>query len=283
MTTAAVTAADETFMPLLRGWVLSLQRCQPQPVDTLACFDLGLEPSSLDWLAAHGVQVLQAQWDLPVAADLREQQPHLRALTVRPFLPRYLPGHDMLVWLDADTWVQVPTMLGWLVQAARSGALAAVPEVDRAYRHARGMAVWRSQRMAAGFGAAAGERTSWDRYINAGVYALRADAPHWQAWARHFEQGLSASAGRLVCDQSALNHAMWTEPLPVHPLPAVCNWLCHLALPGYDPARSRFCEPHAPHTPIGIIHLTGSTKNKTVQAFGPQGPQAVSLRFSEAP
>jgi hypothetical protein len=39
--------------------------------------------------------------------------------------------------------------------------------------------------------------------------------------------------GTQCCDQAALNYTVWTERLPVHPLPALCNWTCHLAIPAF--------------------------------------------------
>jgi hypothetical protein len=96
--------------------------------------------------------------------------------------------------------------------------------------------------------------------VNAGVYCLEADAPHWSRWAEHFRASLQASRGAVCCDQSALNHMLWSERLPLHPLNAHCNWLCHLALPVTEAGGDRLVEPLAPHAPIGIVHLTDLAK-----------------------
>ena len=39
-------------------------------------------------------------------------------------------------------------------------------------------------------------------------------------------------------------------------LPAWCNWLCETP-PLWDEAREIFVEPYVPHTPIGVMHLSG--------------------------
>jgi len=108
-------------------------------------------------------------------------------------------------------------------------------------------------------------------YYNAGVFALRADAPHWKIWEECFREGLNATKGATICDQTALNHALWSSKLPVHPLPAICNWTCHLAIPAYDMKSGLLCEPNLPYEPIGIIHLTGGTKNHEVEYTDKQG------------
>lgn len=280
MRTLIVTAGDEGFMPLLRGLVESLQQWEPRPFTDLACLDVGLGPESREWVSRYAAHVVSPGWDLPVDPALREAKPHVRALTARPFLPKYFPGYDIYLWIDADAWVQSPFALEWCLAAAAKGALAAAPEVDRAYRHSKNVVEWRRSRMQRYFGDEAAGKLGLELYLNSGVFALRADAPHWEPWARHFSDGLKATNGTLLTDQTALNHMLWTEKLPVHPLPALCNWLCHLAVPGFDARRQKFYEPFAPSQPIGILHLAGKSRHYTLEFKGGDSPaRSMSLRY----
>jgi hypothetical protein len=274
-----VTSADEAFMPLLSGLVGSLQQWKTRAFDDLACFDLGLAPKSRQWIEGFATHVVEPGWDLPVNEKLRQEQPELRALTVRPFLPRYFPGYDVYLWIDADAWVQERFALEWLLAAASTGRLAAVPQVHHAYLQTERNFNWRIRHMQACFGQEAGRRLLWDSYFNAGVFALHADAPHWALWAKWFSLGLEATRGKLCCDQTALNQAIWMEQLPVTPLPALCNWLCHLALPRFDVARRKFCEPIAPGHPIGILHLSANSKDMHLELRSEDRSHKVSLRF----
>jgi hypothetical protein len=282
MRTLVVTAANETLAPLLRGLIESMNQWQPRPFTDLACFDLGFAPETLEWVRGHATQVVEPGWDLPVAAKLRTEKSELRALTVRPFLPNYFPAYDAYLWIDADAWVQERFALEWFFAEAAEGALAVVPQVDRAYRLTSGIVGLRINRTLAYFGQAAASRVVWNSYFDSSVLALRADAPHWARWARSFRAGLAATKGELCCDQTALNHVLWTERLPVRPLPALCNWLCHLALPGFDPVRGQLCEPFAPCNPIGIVHLTGRTSQEAFKLPAAGSAPAVSLRFRGA-
>lgn len=282
MRTLVVTAANEAFMPLLRGLVESLQQWEPRPFNDLACFDLGLASGSRRWIERMATHVVEPGWDLPVDEKLRREQPELRALTVRPFLPRYFPGYDIYLWIDADAWVQERFALEWLHAAAAAGRLATVPQVHHAYLQTEGNFNWRMQRMQACFGQEAGCRLLWDSYFNAGVFALHADAPHWALWAKWFTLGLKTVDGKLCCDQTALNQAIWMERLPVTPLPALCNWLCHLALPRFDVARKKFCEPTAPGLPIGILHLSANSKDTHLEVHREDRAHKVNLRFPGA-
>lgn len=282
MRTLICTAADEAFAPLLRGLVLSLRQWEPRPYTSVACLDVGLGPRTREWLAGYAEHVVEPGWDLPVAAQLRVERPYLRAITARPFLPRYFPGYDVYLWIDADAWVQERFAIDWYLAVAAGGLLAATPQVDRAYRQTAHLVRWRTRRLQAYFGAGAAARASWETYFNSGVFALRAGAPHWRAWAEAFAQGLESTRGTLCEDQTALNYALWARQLPVGPLPAVCNWLCHLAPPAFDADHSKFCEPLFPRHRIGIMHLTAKTKDLCLELPGEQGPRAVSLRFSGA-
>lgn len=282
MRTLVVSAANEAFMPLLRGLVASLLQWDDRPFSDLAVLDVGLEAQSRAWITSRGALLAVPGWDLPVDAQLRDQQPHLRAFTARVFLPRYFPGYDVYLWIDADAWVQERIALDWYFAIAARGAMAVVPHVDRSYNHSAVLMDWRTRRVSAYYGEGVALQSATQRYVNAGVFALHADATHWQAWATCFEQGLAASAGKLVCDQTALNQALWTEKLPVHPLPALFNWLCHLCTPAFDQSTGKFCEPYAPSASICVMHLTAQTKNLLVPVPGKSGTQTVSLRYPGA-
>lgn len=277
-----VTAANESYASLLRGLIRSLQQWQPYPYTALAVFDLGLAPDTRHWIDQHAKYVIEPGWDLPVSEQIRTEQPHSRALTVRPFLRDYFPGYDIYHWIDADCWVQERYALDWYAGAASRGALAVTPQVHHAYRHNQNSFVWRAERMHVYYGQRAAQQLSWASYVNAGVFALSADAPHWTRWRETFEIGLKASNSNVCCDQTALNYMLWTENVPVVPMPALCNWLCHLAVPGYDAKRQRFCEPVTPGTPLGILHLAADTKDLRIKVQDASGVKERGLRFPQS-
>jgi hypothetical protein len=276
MRTVIVTASNEAYAPFLAGLLASLDQWESRPYGDVACFDVGMSPGTRAAVSRRVRHVIDPGWDLEVDRGLREGQPALRAVTVRPFLPRYFPGYDIYVWIDADAWVQERFAIVRLIDAAAQGDLAAVPHAHDAYRTSQEVLDGRTQRMEAGFGREAVIHGQWDAYLNAGVFALHRDAPHWSCWAKAFSSALTATDGKLCSDQEPLNHAVWSEHLPVNLLPAIYNWLCHLALPRRDPASGKFCEPTAPGDPIGILHLTGYPK-LTVRETGSDGP--IDLAF----
>ena len=276
-----VTAANESFAPLLKNLVDSLFQWGPLKQAELGVLDLNLSPETLKWLRGYTDKIVAPKWDLPVNPDLAREKPWLRAMTSRPFLPRYFPGYDTYLWLDADTWVQQWFAIEWLVQAAGTGKMAIIPEIDRFYKHHPTFVQWRIDRLCCYFGSVPISALLTEPYFNSGVFALKGDAPHWELWEKWLWKGLQACGGSVVTDQTALNYTLWKERLPVYPLPSRCNWTCHLALPEYRMSTGLFHEPGLPGDPIGIMHLTSMMKNKSVQVSGANGQLVpVSLGYS---
>ncbi len=276
--TLVVTAANEAFAPLLRGLVDSLHQWQPRPFTALACFDLGLAPATRDWIGQRAQHVIVPEWDLPVHRSLRQGQPQLRALTTRPFLRRYFPGYDFYLWIDADAWVQQRDAVESYFTAASDGAMAIVAHDHPAYHHSQAATSWRVQRRRECFGRGA-TSLPLANYWNAGVFALAASAPHWETWSNYFNASLDATGGKLCCDQTALNHAITVEKLPVAALTARENWLCHLALPAFDVARNQYCDPLGQQPALGILHLAAHTKDIAVPLQGDAQGRTLDLRF----
>jgi hypothetical protein len=187
-------------------------------------------------------------------------QAHLRGITARPFLPKYFPGFDIYLWLDADTWVQERFAIERFIAAA-DGGMGLVSEFQAAF-HSPSINEWRHGRLEAYFGKP-GVLAARKDYFNSGVFSLAADAPHWSSWKEHFRQGLKRSP-QLACDQSALNHAIFRDKLKVNALPAVCNWLCNLSLPVFDAGSNKLRCPTPPHDLIGLVHMAGGSKGVTL-------------------
>ena len=263
-----VSAADAAYFDLLEGLVLSLKaapRARDLPVSIL---DLGLDPAQRRWLESAGARLVEPGWDVEFPG--RERLPrHFQAMTARPYLPKHFPGHDIYLWLDADTWVQDDAGLEPFIGAARRGKLAIVPEIDRGYWtiHKRPKPWGQNQKAFAwAYGLKAGYRLGRNAILNTGAFALRADAPHWARWAAAHARALNRRRWGALdirrlelvnSEQTALNYVVFAEGLPASFLPAYCNWFCGKGTPAFDRARGLLVEPHEPHQPLAVVHLAG--------------------------
>src|SRR5262249_19219092 len=150
----------------------------------------------------------------------------------------HFQGFEVFVWMDADTWVQDGEAVDQLAAFAEDGKLAIVPEVDRSYyKFDEAPQAWEVEHrvMRACIG---DEITNTLRYfptLNAGVFALRHDAPHWNHWIKYLRIGLQHIRDvndRTRCvEQVALNAAVRIEKLSAHYFPTSYNWLACMSVP----------------------------------------------------
>lgn len=257
----AITGGDSAYFDLMRDCIESLQASREGQRLALGVLDCGLTEEQRDWCRERDAILVVPQWDFdfPGRESLKDGY---KALTARPFLPRYFPGYDLYLWIDGDCWVQQGDALALFLAAARTGALAVAPEIHRSMRHYRH--AWKEFSTINGaafeacFDREIAERLIRYPLINAGVFALAADAPHWQGWARLLGEALQRSTN--MTDQVALNVLVYDRGYACEPLPSRCNWPVHHATPAWDAGRGLFVEPAMPYEALGILHLTIYTK-----------------------
>ncbi len=266
-----VTAADAGFFELLRGLLTSIEAQRADQAVALGVFDLGLTREQRAWVEGRASTVIEPGWDLELPAQLRADQPHIRGLTARPFLPRYFPGHDIYIWIDADVWLQDWRGIELYALGAARGCLIAAVHTDRAYHLQQGTLRVRHDKFRLGYGESLASELILQHHLNAGIFAAPADSPLWQDWAAIYQEGIDASEGQMISDQAALNVTYHRRRLPIQVLPAIFNWQCHLALPMWDPLPQKFCEPMLPHLPISMLHMTHNTKHKVFEIRGLDG------------
>lgn len=257
----AITGGDAAYFEFIRDCICSLRATAVGRALDLGVLDCGLTGQQRAWCRAQGATLVEPGWDFdfPGRAALGGGY---RALTARPFLPRYFPGYDLYFWIDADVWVQQDDAIALFLRGAREGALAVVPEIHRSmrhYHHAWGeFSAVCGAAYEANFGKEVAERLIRYPMINAGVFALAADAPHWTGWAEVMDDALQRSTE--FTDQLALNVLVYDHGYACAPLPSRCNWPVHHATPAWDEERGLFVEPALPYEPLGLIHLTIYTK-----------------------
>jgi len=257
-----ISAADSGFFTLLQGLVGSLQHFadQGQSLPQLGIFDLGLTPEERRWLEQHRATIVEPEWDFEFA-DRATRNQTFKAQTARPFLPRYFPGFDLYIWMDADLWLQEYEVLEWLVRGSRNHHLTITQELHSAYkRHYNNREIFGKYALYNDFfNSQTAESYGLTPSLNVGVFALPATAPHWEAWRKVMIHVLSVESS-FYAEQTSLDFAVYSQRLPVTWLPAQANWLCHQARPAWSTQRQKLVDPCPPHQPLWVIHLTMATK-----------------------
>jgi hypothetical protein len=288
------SGCDAEYFELCMDLIASLRRARGR-ISRMRIFDLGLLPHQLAELEKHVEAVIEPDWDL---GQSESYPPWFRAMTSRPFLPKYASDAEIIVWIDSDAWVQSWGPVNELIRAAGSGKLAIVEEqfgtdglsvpfktpagtfrlgysVDNAKAPMRRCY---EQCFGPEMAAAYGELPMF----NSGVFALRADSPTWGIWRDVVTGGLQGGFHKWV-EQQALCIAIRQGRVPVALQAAEANFVCAHALPWFDPANRQLTLPKKKHVPLGIVHLTTSKQYKLlpIPNFPHGNVLPMSLRFRD--
>ena len=247
----------------MHGMLASIEPCLAQPGVSLACFDIGLEPADKAWLESMGATVAVPGTHLGV--DAAQHGPALRSFLARPFLPSYFPGYDIYVWIDSDVWLQDCSVFNQYVAGAMRHGMAITHEREASYRFQPWLFGWTTKHFILGYGMGTTAYLLTRQHLNAGFFAIHADAPHWRAWAVRYEAAIKRSGQLVPHDQFALNHALYAPAGKSGKLDACLleprnNWICERGVPMWNDELGLFCEPRAPFRPIGAMHLAGPGK-----------------------
>ncbi|MCW9035026.1 MAG: hypothetical protein OQJ97_12465 [Rhodospirillales bacterium] len=271
-----VVSADANYFDILKGLILSIKD-KPEAKDVhISLLDVGLAPEHLEWAKDYVENIEQAQWDFEFPG--RDKVPgHFRALLARPFFPRYFPGYDIYIQIDSDAWVQEWSVIEMYIAAAEKGKLAITPQIDRShftyYKRPKFYHKTQNHRCFRwSYGWKTADRLARNVICNAGVFALRGDAPHWKLWEMAMQRGLTrktllrrASFPDLrfkLVEQTALNYVIYGDKAPTAFMPSYCNWMCGLTVPKIDPRTGKVVDPNEPHHPLGVIHFDGGGMEK---------------------
>ena len=261
MNAVIVTSAERGYFALAMGLVRSIRDAEratgaAQPL-TIKLLDIGLEPGQREKFAGLCDVVEVPGYYVPVDRTDHEQ-PWLRAMALRPYLREYLPGHELYVYLDADTWVQNLGDLRLLMQAGAYRGLALVPMIDRTYeelyRKDSELLLWMNKVHREVYGDTRAEALLFLPGLNCGVFAARHDSPLWEPFGSYLHE-VFEKAKRII-DQPAFHAAIYEKQVPFYSLPSRFNWICIRGLPHVDLNRRLLTAPGIPFEPLGIVHLT---------------------------
>lgn len=274
--TCLVICADRQIFQLLVGMLLSL-RGLDRARYFVGILDIGLTPAQRDYVAGLCDRVMAVDDALlspihpQIVRSIEGTSPFWKAQACRPYLREYFPGFGYYVHLDADMWVQDPDFLDAARTIMDRGHAVIVPEVDASYSHLLELAENQNYfhvkrevtRQVFGDNIAQGAATI--HHFNTGFFGLAHDAPHWALFKQYLVEAYKPGYHHLT-EQITFGIVLLNLKA-VTCLPAVCNWMCTLAMPVRD-AQGRWCSPVFPGEHIRLLHLTGTDKLNRYRPLG---------------
>jgi hypothetical protein len=197
-----ITACDQRYFSLCVDLIASIKAAYGF-TPRICVLDVGLTPGQIATLSGIVEKVVIPIWDIGEGLNLPTWY---RAMTARPFLPKYAGEAAIVVSIDSDAWVQRRTPLQGLIDAARNGELAIVEE-----RFGKGFSInvqnsrghfqtvtYSTESVKANvrscykkcFDDKIADALADQPSFNAGVFALRTDSPSWGVWGEIYAPAL---------------------------------------------------------------------------------------------
>ncbi len=288
-----VTGGDARYHPMISELIASIRAACGTEAPDIAVFDAGLDPAQRAEFLADGVVVKDfVPANTLLEAPLRKR-PLLAMNFAKLWLDQYFPDHDTIICIDGDAWVQERAALELLLGAARTGALAIVAR-GGAYRDRQISIRWLwglypliqsfnyKNAAAARLPRAIRNQVGICAMLNAGVFALQRQAPHWQRL-RHWQQEILRRGGNpFTSDQLSLALARHVDGYAAELLPTGVNYDRKWKV---NPETGKLVTYFYPYDPVGIVHMSNQKEvrfdpNATVAVPGTDGRSyRLNLRF----
>lgn len=258
--TVLITGCDRRYFPLLAEFVTSVVNSGGLDRVELGIFDLDFGPEQRRWLAQYATSIVPARSPLETKLPYNDGGRRTLPSIVRPYFPDLFPGYETYLYSDVDVWVQDWAGFERFIDGAQRNGLAICAQQHPAYKHKANSFLYRYELYKHMFGDDAARGLMRQPHINAGIFAMTREAPHWQRWGDLWGGALRPGLPWFGSGQAVLTHMIFNEGMPAELLPAICNWQSHLAMPLWDEAERQFVEPHPPHERILLMHMTDDTK-----------------------
>tara|TARA_Y100000768_G_scaffold358830_1_gene314915 strand:+ start:31 stop:930 length:900 start_codon:yes stop_codon:yes gene_type:complete len=266
-----ISLADSNYFDLLEELVNSIKRFKESENTAICILDAGLEESQKTALLSKVDEIKKADWDIEVPKFKVKGKEWLKSQVSRAFLKNYFPGYSKYMWIDADAWVNSWEAIDLYFKGCENNKLSIATSADRAYGRVL-RAEWvfgsfakiKSQNYkhakSSGFSEKIAREVALKPHLNIGVFALEANAKHWEIWQSNLKKALSS--GKIWgSEQIAMNITIYSNNLPVEILPAYCNWTLIDGMK-FDTIRKTFVEPYLPNHEIGILHFAGKNNDQ---------------------
>ena len=265
-----VSLADSNYFELLCELIDSIKSFEESNNVAICVLDAGLSDNQKNILLKKVDTIKKANWDIEVPSYKVIGKEWLKSQVSRAFLPKYFPGYNKYLWIDADAWVNSWDTIELYFKGSDNNKLSIATSADRAYGRVLkvdwligGFGKVKSQNYkhakSSGFSEKIAREVALKPHLNIGAFCLEATASHWDVWKKNLK--IALKSGKIFgSEQIAMNVTIYIDKLDVEILPAYCNYTLIDGMK-FDTKRNSFVEAYLPNHKIGIVHLAGKHNN----------------------
>ena len=262
-----VSGGDSKYFELLDELACSIKALNLDTEINVTFLDGGLKEEQKKYFEKNSVQILDPGWCSELAKRRSRGRNYLKINVAKLHLDKLFPTADTILWVDGDTWFQTSKAIDYFVSVAEKNKLGIVSQSSRnnidtiIYKNWFGRLVElrnilyknaiRSNLSKNLINILKAKST-----LNAGAYALKKDAPHWERF-RYWQQRILKKGRVFTSDQLSMGLAVYHDAMPFEPLPDICNYFGKLR---WNASINKFVDFYVPNDPISIIHLAAQDK-----------------------
>jgi len=265
-----VSGGDSKYFQLLKELALSIREKPEGKNLNIVYLDGGLTNENIGYFKSLNIEVVDPCWCNPIAEKKAAGRNFLKINIAKMHLDLILPNKKIIIWIDADAWLQTFESINLFSFVAKKNKLAIVSQATRLegrniqfkklfthrfvelrnilYKNAR------RARLATGLI----EKMQGRPTLNAGAYSLHVNAPHWKRF-RYWQNEILKKGRLFTSDQLTIGLTIYHDELSYEALPDICNYINPWR---YDEENKLFVDYFAPYTPVSIVHLAGQDKNR---------------------
>ena len=260
-----VSGGDTKYFQLLKELAHSV-RDKPEGKNIDIVFlDGGLSAEDVNYFKNLNINIIDPGWCNSLAKRRAKGREFLKINIAKLYLDQLIPNSEIIIWVDADAWIQNFDFISLYDLVARKKKLAIVSQASRLQPKHIQYRTWIFHQLVelrnilyknarrSGLKSSHIKSLQARPTLNAGSYGLHIDAPHWKQF--RFWQNEILKKGRLfTSDQLAMGLTIYHDNFAYEALPDTCNYMGPWRFSNED---NNFVDYYAPYNPVSVMHLAG--------------------------
>ena len=265
-----VSGGDSKYFQLLKELALSIREKHEGKSINIVYLDGGLTSEDINYFKSLNIEVVDPGWCNPIAEQKAAGRNFLKINIAKMHLDKILPNRKIIIWIDADAWLQTFASIDLFSMVANKNKLAIVSQATRleskniqfkkifTHRFVELRNILYKNARRAGLKTDLIEKMQGRPTLNAGAYSLHVKAPHWERL-RHWQNEILKKGRLFTSDQLSIGLTIYHDQLTYEALPDICNYIYPWR---YDEDKNLFVDYFAPYTPVSIVHLAGQDQSR---------------------
>ena len=266
-----VSGGDTKYSQLLKELAHSM-RDKPEGKDINIVFlDGGLSKEDINYFKNLNINVINPGLCNSLAERRARGRDFLKINIAKLYLDQLITNTEIIIWVDADAWIQNFEFINLYNLVARKKKLAIVSQASRLQPQHIQYRKWFFHQLVelrnilyknairSGLKLSDIKSLQAKPTLNAGSYALHINAPHWKQF--RFWQNEILKKGRLfTSDQLAMGLTIYHDNFSYEALPDTCNYMGPWRYSNEDRV---FVDYYAPYNPVSVMHLAGQDLHRS--------------------